>query len=53
MPLAVQADTRSRGLGSRSTVQIVRDLATLVGAALTIGVVTGAGMMLTVWLLLA
>jgi hypothetical protein len=52
MPLAVHADTRSRRLGSRSPVQIVRDLATLVGAALTIGVAAGAGMMLTVLLLL-
>ena len=51
MPLAVHDHTRSRGLGTRSAVQIVRDLATLVGAALTIGVAAGVGMMLTVWLL--
>ena len=51
MPLAVNAETPARRLGSRSPVQIVLDFAALVGAALTIGVVAGAGMMLTVLLL--
>ena len=52
MPLAVHADSRRPPrLGSRNPVQIVRDLATLVGAALTVGVAVGAGMMLTVLLL--
>ena len=37
-----------RGLGSRSPLQVSRDLATLVGAALTIGLAAGAGLMLTV-----
>jgi hypothetical protein len=51
MPIAVNAATRTQRLGSRSPVQVVRDLATLVGAALTIGVAVSAGMMLTVLLL--
>jgi hypothetical protein len=51
MPLAIDAATRSRRPGPRSPVQLVRDLATLVGAALTVGVAVGAGMMLTVLLL--
>ena len=48
MPLAVKADPPSRRLGSRSPIQIARDLATLFGAALTIGFATGVGLMLTV-----
>jgi hypothetical protein len=51
MPLAVDADTRSTRLGSRTPLQVVLDFAALLGAALTIGVVAGAGMMLTVLLL--
>ncbi len=51
MLLAADARTRTQRLASRSPIQIARDLATLVGAALTVGVAAGIGMMLTVLLL--
>lgn len=51
MPPAAQAETRTRRLGSRSPLQVARDLATLVGAALTIGIAAGMGLMLTVLVL--
>lgn len=51
MQVAAKADTRRRRLGSRHPAEVARDLATLVGAALVIGLAVGAGMMLTVFLL--
>ena len=38
----------ARSLGTRSPLEVTRDFAALVGAALTIGIVAGAGLMLTV-----
>jgi len=51
MQVASKADSRPRRLGSRHPAQLARDLASLVGAALAIGLAVGAGMMLTVFLL--
>jgi len=50
MPLAVKADANPRRLGSRSPVEVARDLAALVGVALGIGLAVGVGTMLTVLL---
>ena len=51
MQVAAKADTRPHRLGSRHPAEIARDLATLVGAALAIGLAVGAGLMLTVFVL--
>jgi hypothetical protein len=51
MQVAAKADSPPRRLGSRHPVELARDLASLVGAALAIGLAVGAGMMLTVFLL--
>jgi hypothetical protein len=51
MPPVTQADPGPRRLGSRSPLQITRDLAALVGAAVTIGFAAGMGLMLTVLVL--
>jgi hypothetical protein len=51
MPSAVKAADSSRRLGTRRPGAVARDLATLVGAALAIGLAVGAGLLLTVYLL--
>jgi hypothetical protein len=51
MPLAAKADVHSRRLGVRSTAEVARDLAALVGVALGIGLAVGVGTMLTVLIL--
>jgi hypothetical protein len=51
MQIAAKADSPPRRLGFRHPGQLARDLATLVGVALAIGLAVGAGLMLTVFLL--
>jgi hypothetical protein len=46
-----KAAATPRPLGSRHPAAFARDLATLVGAALAIGLTVGAGLLLTVFLL--
>ena len=50
MPSAAKAADSSRRLGTRHPAAVARDLATLVVVALAIGLMVGAGLLLTVYL---